>query len=182
MMMADIAKLSLVVTDKLEDNSISSVNSEAPYSMVFGGKLLEQPIECGGRRNLQHDRLFDQFTQRVPFSDPSSPVVPLRGLQSFEKFFSVQADGVAKVFEVLLGNLDMDLRSCSFRDFRVKRLTHRKCSPDDSLIEYTLGKDKSNDDQKSGDGVAHSEILNCECRIWNCWELSRLCLASARRP
>ena len=91
-MVADIAKLGMVRGNEFEDNPIRLIYPKAPDFMVLGvqflgsegrmegialeeicslgrlalnrpWKFLEEAIECGGCRNVDHYRLIDQLRE-----------------------------------------------------------------------------------------------------------------------
>jgi hypothetical protein len=90
-MMSDVAKFYMIGTEEFEDDAIRPINSEAPDFVMLRmqllsmerrvkrvsskeigladglplnwfGEFLEQSIECGSRREFEHDRLSDQLS------------------------------------------------------------------------------------------------------------------------
>lgn len=156
MMMADIPEFCLVRTDKLEDHPVRLVNPKAPHLMMFGMQLfgmeggvegvaleqvrfgggfslngwlkfLKQAIKGRGRRNLDHARLLDQFSQGLPFGDSTSPMISLRRSKGGEKFRSIQADRVTECFKVRPRDLNIEALPCSLRNPGRKRVRHGLC-------------------------------------------------------
>lgn len=140
-MMSDIPEFSLVRTDKLEDHPVRSVHSKAPHLMMkrvaleqvrFGSsfssngsvQFVKQAIKGRGRRNLDHDRLFDQFAQGLPFGDSTSPMISLRSIEGVEKFRPVQSDSITEGLKVSLRDLNIEALPCSLCNPGRKRVCH----------------------------------------------------------
>jgi len=137
MVMADVAKFSMVGSNKFEDDPIGAVYSEAPDLVVFRmqffgsqgrvkrvalkevcfshrlalygfGQFLKQPIECGRRSDFKHDGLGNQFAQRFSLSGPFRLVILLRGIQRLKKLFLVQSNRVTKCFVVFFCDFNLN--------------------------------------------------------------------------
>ncbi|MGH7209450.1 MAG: hypothetical protein ACREIL_08715 [Nitrospiraceae bacterium] len=103
-----------------------------------------------------------QLTQRLPFGDASGPMVPLRRLKGFEEFFSIQANRVAKGFEIVSPDLNLEAILGPSGNFRLKRTRHRVPPPNGSVIQYTPDERKSNYDRCPHHGLADLEVLSDE--------------------
>jgi hypothetical protein len=153
MMMTDVPEFSLVRPNKLKDHAICSVHSETPYFMMLGMQLfrtqgwvkrialeqvglgsslmldrflkfVKQTIKGRGRRNFDHDRLFDQFPQGFSFGHSSRSMISLGSIKRVEKFPSIQTNRVTESFKIRLGDLNPKTLVCSLGNSGWKRLSH----------------------------------------------------------
>ncbi len=150
--MADIPKLSMIGTNKFEDDPIGAVYPEAPDFVVLGmqffssqgrikrvaledvcfvysltlyrfGQFLKQPIESGRCGDFKHDSLGHQFAEGFSFGDPLGLMILLRSVQGLQKFFVVQTNRITKGFIVFFCNFDLNGTPCGFQ-FSFQGLGH----------------------------------------------------------
>lgn len=153
MMMANVAKFGMVGADEREDNSIRAVNSKTPHLVVFGvqffspqrrmkriadkeigfgrcfslnvlGEVSEESIERGGRGQFDHDSLRKKGMKRLSFRHSAGAMIFFRGLQCLQKALPVEAHGIAKGFEVVFRNLDLNAIFGLFDDCRTENWRH----------------------------------------------------------
>lgn len=102
--MADVAEFCMIRSHRLEDDAMGPVNSEAPYFVMLRvqllhmerrmkrigleqvglgccfalngfGELVEEAVERGGCRDIDHGLFVDQLAQRLPFCHPAGTMV-----------------------------------------------------------------------------------------------------------
>jgi hypothetical protein len=104
--------------------ALKQIRFGSGFSLNGCRQCVKQAIKRRGRRNLDHARLFDQFSQGLPFRDSTSPMITLRGIQCVEEFRSVQSDRVTESFEVFLRDLNIEALARSLGNPGGKRGWH----------------------------------------------------------